>query len=141
MVYYPLPLIRMPRQPRREPAGAFFRQAGGRIGVKPADWRRRMLRWRGRQLYRPGSDVPVAEIVPDAKWPGMWRVRTADGRLSDMVNLTRARDAAMELAVAVLNRQDSAGHGVGASPMRVPIAPAPETHPAMADALSVEAAV
>jgi hypothetical protein len=104
------------------------------MGVKPGDWRRRLLRWCGHQLYRPGSDVPVAEIAPDAKWPGMWRVRMADGRLSDMVNLTRARDAAMELAVAVLNRQDSARHGVGASPMRetdpqaTPIAPALETH-------------
>ena len=29
---------------------------------------------------------------PDAKWPGMWRVRWPDG-LSDMVNLTRAKDA------------------------------------------------
>jgi hypothetical protein len=33
-------------------------------------------------------------IVPDAKWPGMWRVRYPDGRLSDMVNLSRANDVA-----------------------------------------------
>src|SRR5262245_3900727 len=29
-------------------------------------------------------------IVPDAKWPGMYRL---NGTLSDMVNLTRAKDA------------------------------------------------
>ena len=32
-------------------------------------------------------------VVPDANWRGMWRVRWPDGSLSDMVNLTRARDA------------------------------------------------
>jgi hypothetical protein len=28
-----------------------------------------------------------------AKWPGMFRLRLPDGNLSDLVNLTRARDA------------------------------------------------
>jgi len=32
-------------------------------------------------------------IIPDAKYPGMYRIRRPDGSLSDMVNLTRARDA------------------------------------------------
>jgi hypothetical protein len=32
-------------------------------------------------------------IVPDAKWPGMYRLRLPDGSLSVMVNLTRAKDA------------------------------------------------
>jgi hypothetical protein len=32
-------------------------------------------------------------IVPDLKWPGMYRIKRPDGSLSDMVNLTRARDA------------------------------------------------
>jgi hypothetical protein len=32
-------------------------------------------------------------IVADDHWPGMYRVRFSDGSLSDMVNLTRARDA------------------------------------------------
>jgi hypothetical protein len=36
-------------------------------------------------------------IVADARWPGMWRLRQADGSLSDMVNLTRARDAIASL--------------------------------------------
>jgi hypothetical protein len=33
------------------------------------------------------------KVVPDATHPGMWRVRWPDGRLSDMTNLTRAKDA------------------------------------------------
>jgi hypothetical protein len=32
-------------------------------------------------------------LVPDATHTGMWRVRWPDGRLSDMTNLTRAKDA------------------------------------------------
>src|SRR5947209_4120481 len=32
-------------------------------------------------------------IVPDAKWPAMFRLRLPDGSLSDMVNLPRAKDA------------------------------------------------
>jgi hypothetical protein len=32
-------------------------------------------------------------IVPDPIWPGMYRIRRPDGSLSDMVNLTRAKDA------------------------------------------------
>ena len=33
------------------------------------------------------------KAVPDAARPGMWRVQWPDGRLSDMTNLTRAKDA------------------------------------------------
>jgi hypothetical protein len=36
-------------------------------------------------------------ITPDAIWPGMWRVKLPNDLLSDMVNLTRARDAAVSL--------------------------------------------
>jgi hypothetical protein len=32
-------------------------------------------------------------IVPDARWPGMYRIRRPDGTLTEMVNLTRAKDA------------------------------------------------
>jgi hypothetical protein len=33
------------------------------------------------------------KLMPDAVYPGMWRVRWPDGRLSDMTNLARAKDA------------------------------------------------
>jgi hypothetical protein len=36
-------------------------------------------------------------IVPDAKWPGMHRIRRLGGSLSDLVNLTRAKDALRSL--------------------------------------------
>jgi hypothetical protein len=42
------------------------------------------------------------EVVPDERWQGMYRVRLADGSLSDMLNLARAKDlvaAASEGAV------------------------------------------
>src|SRR5262245_9714101 len=32
-------------------------------------------------------------IVPDERFPGMYRLKCTDGSLSDMVNLTRAKDA------------------------------------------------
>jgi hypothetical protein len=33
------------------------------------------------------------QIVPEEKWPGMFRIRRPDGTLTDMVNLTRTLDA------------------------------------------------
>ena len=38
--------------------------------------------------------TPLALVLPDLDWPGTWRIAWPDGRLSDLVNLTRAKDAA-----------------------------------------------
>ena len=62
------------------------------------------LQWRGNALQL-GRRV-LARIEPDATWPGMWRVRLPDGRLTDMVNISRARDAARALAVRILNTEE-----------------------------------
>ena len=35
-----------------------------------------------------------ARTIPDQTYPGMYRLTWSDGRLSDMVNLSRANDAA-----------------------------------------------
>jgi hypothetical protein len=43
--------------------------------------------------------------MPDSKYPSMWRARLSDGHVTDMVNLTRAKDAAVSLALAKLNRR------------------------------------
>jgi len=51
----------------------------------------RNLVWRDSKLYF-GSRM-VGEIVPDEKYPSMWRVVRTDGSLSDMTNRTRAKDA------------------------------------------------
>jgi hypothetical protein len=42
---------------------------------------------------RLGAPSLPPRLVPDERHPGMYRLRLPDGRLSDMVNLTRARDA------------------------------------------------
>jgi hypothetical protein len=49
----------------------------------------------GENRDRGSLRKPVLDprIVPDDRWPGMYRLRLPDGTLSDMVNLTRARDA------------------------------------------------
>jgi hypothetical protein len=50
--------------------------------------------WEGENQGRGSLKKPALDrrIVPDAKWPGMYRIRLPGGSLTDMVNLTRARD-------------------------------------------------
>jgi hypothetical protein len=68
--------------------------------------------WKGNDLIFHGR--VVASVVLDAKWPRLWRVRLPDGHTTDMVNLSRARDAARSLALKAL-----APGLVGASPIRL----------------------
>jgi hypothetical protein len=49
---------------------------------------------------------PVADVVPDQVYAGMWRVRMLDGTLSDLTNLTRAKDAAFVIAERGPPRRD-----------------------------------
>jgi hypothetical protein len=67
------------------------------IGYEDLTWNGNELRHRGRTL---------ATIEPDAEWPNLWRVRRPDGDLTDMVNLTRAKDAARCLALGILNTRE-----------------------------------
>jgi hypothetical protein len=41
--------------------------------------------------------APYVAIVPDTAFPGMYRLKRADGSSSDMVNLTRAKDALAQI--------------------------------------------
>jgi hypothetical protein len=41
----------------------------------------------------------LLQVEPDAKYPQMWGIRLPDGSLSDMVNLARAKDAALSVAM------------------------------------------
>ena len=68
------------------------------------------LKWKGNRLVvqAGGRHSPVAVIVPDTRWPGMWRVQRPDGTVTDMVNLARARDAARTILLAALNCQETA---------------------------------
>jgi hypothetical protein len=70
------------------------------------------LKWNktatGYALHLGRSRKALVEVVPDTKWPGiMWRVRKADGTLTDVVNLSRAKDAALSIALATLNGRKS----------------------------------
>jgi hypothetical protein len=65
------------------------------------------LTWRGERLVlRAGGRAgPAVEVVPDDTYPGMWRIRTPDGSLSDMLNRTRARDAARSILLGLLRQR------------------------------------
>jgi hypothetical protein len=60
----------------------------------------------GWELHFQGS--ALVRVVPDPVYAGMWRVRRSDGTLTDMANLTWARDAAVSIALGTLNRQEAA---------------------------------
>jgi len=62
------------------------------------------IQWQGRRL-RLLTGRLLATVEPDRQWAGMYRVRFRDGHLTDMANLTRAKDAAASLALSRLNNK------------------------------------
>jgi hypothetical protein len=42
-----------------------------------------------------GKRLTGIAVIPDERWPGMWRAWTPDGRVSDIINMARAKDAGM----------------------------------------------
>jgi hypothetical protein len=54
-------------------------------------------------LYHRSSRRPLVGVVPDPKYPGMFRVQYPNGELSAFANLTRAKDAAAVFALRGLN--------------------------------------
>jgi hypothetical protein len=71
----------------------------------PHVYGRNDLHWHGDSV-RLRSGRVVATIGPDKVWRDMWRVHLPDGHVTDMVNRTRAKDAAATLALAALNPVD-----------------------------------
>jgi hypothetical protein len=71
------------------------------VGRDRLTWRhttdRRLLLCQGR------SRNPLVTVEPDSKYTAMYRIRFPDGGLSDMVNLTRAKDAALAFALRAFN--------------------------------------
>ena len=65
------------------------------------------LKWDGLKL-RSRTGRVLAMVEPDPEWSLMYRVRLPGGHLTDMLNLTLAKDAAKYLALEVLNRRDAA---------------------------------
>jgi hypothetical protein len=49
------------------------------------------------QLHYGQAQAALVRVEPDSVYTGMWRIVWPDGRASDMVNLTRAKDAALLL--------------------------------------------
>ena len=66
------------------------------------------LQWRksksGRSLHLNGTGPALCRLVPDEP-TGLWRIEH-DGRLSDIVNISRASDAALSLALASQNHTE-----------------------------------
>jgi hypothetical protein len=60
------------------------------------------LQWKSEALYLDGKGRAIVEIVPDKRYPGMWRVLSS-GHLSDMANLARAKDAGVAIACQKLS--------------------------------------
>src|SRR5262249_24462759 len=94
-----------------------YTKTGGTRRVPPASQKPKFivgcdrLNWRhadGRLfLFHGKNRKPLMTIEPDSKYTGMYRIRFPEGGLSDMVNLTRAKDGAIALALQSLNSGDS----------------------------------
>lgn len=75
------------------------------------------LLWRaaagGLKLHYGRSRQAIVRVVADATWPGLYRIQFSDGTLSDAVNLTRVKDAALASALRTLNSkaQETAAAG------------------------------
>ena len=83
----------------QRPSGSFLRPFESRHCFGTNE-----LVWDGLQLRLRSVGGPVmARVEADAKWPGMWRVGFG-GKLSDMANLSRAKDAAISLVLGELNK-------------------------------------
>ena len=49
--------------------------------------------------------MPHACVEPDPVHPSLFRVRCSDGNVSDLVNLARAKDAALAIVLRSLNSE------------------------------------
>jgi hypothetical protein len=77
-------------------------------------WKRAGKGWRlfdGRRRF--------GDVLPDREHPGMWRCVLSSGRLSDMANLSWARNAVMDAAVREL--QFEARQRAATDPSKCPV--------------------
>jgi hypothetical protein len=70
---------------------------------------------------------PLLHVVPDNRWPHMWRIRQRDNSLSDLLNLARAKDAAQSNALAELRAQEVGKRRPLSAPMRLSGSPVRDT--------------
>jgi hypothetical protein len=98
---------------RRSGAQAYTRSV---ISSRQLNWRRN---GEGLALHFERRLTALLHIVRDDTYAGMWRVKFADGSLSDMANVTRAKDAGRAHGLAALNRKlDCQETAKPASPIR-----------------------
>jgi hypothetical protein len=69
--------------------------------TKTLTWRRDGVNW----LLFSGKRR-MGRVVPDLKWPGMWRSTLSGGRLSDMANPAWAKNAVLVAAERELEWED-----------------------------------
>ena len=91
------------------------------VGRDRLNWRHGDDRW---FLFHGNNCNPLITIEPDAKYAGMYRLQFPEGGLSDMVNLTRAKDAAIGLALQSLNSGAQETHSGNSGAQETP-QPAP----------------
>jgi hypothetical protein len=58
------------------------------------------------QLHYGKARMPMVSVVPDDHWPGMYRLAWPDGQISDLANLSRTKDAAVEICERGPPRRD-----------------------------------
>ena len=64
------------------------------------------------------SGNPLLHVVPDKRWPHMWRIRHRDNSVSDLLNVARAKDAAQSHALAELRAQEVGKRRLVGAPKR-----------------------
>jgi hypothetical protein len=81
-------------------------QAVASLNTPNRVWGRRDLVWRrdGNGWVICHHRSPLLRVARDTQFRNMWRIAHAGDRLSDLTNLTRARDGAASRALAILNR-------------------------------------
>ena len=70
-------------------------------------FRSNLLEGRNETLRLRSGGGPSLKIIEDTNHRGMYRVRLPDGGVSDMVNLSRAKDAARAILLAILNSEET----------------------------------
>lgn len=70
------------------------------VGRDRLNWRKEGTTF---YLYHRSNGKPLVSIEADANYPDMLRVRKPSGKLSDFMNLSRAKDAAASYALLRLN--------------------------------------
>jgi hypothetical protein len=85
------------------------------------------LIWRGFDLKHAQSRRVLVRVIADAHYHAMYRLQFPDGSVSDMVNLSRAKDAAIAAALRDLNSevQETPAEGCRSTKSRRPLPTTP----------------